>query len=294
MDRNETQLAEERPPGQAGPAPERPGSVKGIWLVVATLSLFIIVPTATVIVWKLTSGGGVEQAPLVWAERQDWFMQNARPRPLEYDKFVQGETGKRYKKTNLVLEPATEEMLQRMSVLARREDFFESPEVQSQLIEATSQYPDQWYPAYLLASLARANADPDGYLELMTESFSRTSAAIVQRLVDADGNPVANYRLPPLAVGYDRVINGERNATLVLVYPGPVSDDDGYVYLPAWPTIYRLTDPSAPPGVEPPTHPKQLTLLPQPMDGPVPNWFSVPPPGIAQLPDGVVEVQPDP
>lgn len=294
MDRNETQPAADVSHGQIDPTPERPGSVRGIWLVAATLSLFIIVPTATIIAWKLTGGGGAEQTTLIWADRHDWFMQNARPRPLEYDKFVQGETGKRYRKTNLVLSPDVEQMLQRLTTLARSDTFFESEAMRADLVSYAADYPDQWYPLYLLASWLKVNGDDAGYERSMAEAFDRADGAIVQRIVDLEGEPVVGYRLPAVAVGYDRVVDGKRNATLALVYPAPVSDDQGYVFLPAFWTIYRLTDPLAPPGVEPPTHPKQLTLLPQPMDGSVPNWFSVPPPGVAQLPDGFVEVQPAP
>lgn len=280
-------------PSTADPQPatspaDRPGGVRGIWLVAATLSLFIFVPAITIGVWMLLKDDGVGQTPLVWSERSQWFMQDARPRPLEYDKFVQGETGKKYKKTNLVLTAADEAMLQRLTALARREDFFDATTVRDQLEAAASEYPGQWYPPYLLASWYQVNGDQAAYERWMAEAFSRTSAAIVQRLIDAEGNAVANDRLPPVAVGFDRVIDGKRNATLALVYPAPVSDAEGYVYLPTWPTIYRLTDPQAPPGVEPPWHPRGLTLLPQPIDGSVPNWFSVPPPGIARLPDAVV------
>lgn len=286
---NDTQPPAEPPARAAGTNPERPGGVRGIWLVLATLSLFIIVPALTIGAWMLLKDDGVKPQPLSWTERGQWFMQNARPRPLKYDPFVQAETGREYKKTNLALSPTDEQMLHRLTTLAQRADFFELAANRDLLEAASAEHPDQWYPPYLLASWHAANGDASAYQHWMAEAFGRTSAAIVQRLVDRQGAAVAGYRLPPVAVGFDRVVNGELNATLKLVYPAPISDENGFVYLPTWPTIYRLADPDTPPGVESTLHPTRLTLLPQPIDGTEPNWFSVPPPGIAKLPDAVVE-----
>ena len=49
----------------------------------------------------------------------------------------------------------------------------------------------------------------------------------------------------------------------MLVYPRPTSDAQGQITLPTFESLYRLTDPALPPGVEPPLHPRALTLLPQ-------------------------------
>ncbi|MEM9021856.1 MAG: hypothetical protein AAGC44_14970 [Planctomycetota bacterium] len=276
---------------QNAPTPERPGTVRGVWLVVATLSLFIIVPAITIGLWALLKDEGVNRQPLVWDDRGQWFSQSARPRPLKYNPIVQAETGKQYKKTNLVISPDVEQMLLGLATLAQRDDFFDAPQHRDTLLDASNQFDQQWYPPYLLASWHGANGDQPAYQRWMSVAFGRTSAAIIQRLVDPAGNPLAGHRLPPVAIGFDRVVEGEINPTLKLVYPSPVSDERGFVYLPAWPTIYRLADPASPLGVESMQHPTGLTLVPQPMDGSEPNWFSVPPPGIARLPDAVLDLQ---
>src|SRR5690606_31845457 len=106
-----------------------------------------------------------------------------------------------------------------------------SAAVRDTLEADTANYPEQWYPPYLLATWLRVNGDRAGYDRYMQETFARTGAAIVQRLVDEQGDPAAGYRLPPVAVGFDRVIKGKRNATLALVYPAPFADSRGVVYL---------------------------------------------------------------
>ena len=54
-------------------------------------------------------------------------------------------------------------------------------------------------------------------------------------------------------------------------------------------SIYRLTDPDAPLGVDPGVHPTRLTLLPQPATGREPNWFAVPDGAVGRFEDAVVE-----
>jgi len=78
---------------------------------------------------------------------------------------------------------------------------------------------------------------------------------------------------------------GKRDATLVLIYPRPTSQANGYVYLPVYRSVYRLTDPALPLGVDPGLHPTKLTLLPQESNGTDPNWFAVPDGAVGRLED---------
>ena len=70
---------------------------------------------------------------------------------------------------------------------------------------------------------------------------------------------VTGHEAPFLAIGYDRVTDGKLDATLVLIYPRPTTEDSGFIYLPTYRSVYRLTDAALPLGVDPGLHPTQLT-----------------------------------
>lgn len=269
-------------------ATERAGGVRGKFVVFATLSLFFVIPVMTYFVWSMTQG----EAPRVelrYAERDRWFIQPVKPRPLTYNTFVAAETGKTYKKTDLYLEPEVEQTVLRCVALAQDKDFFTNDETARTLKPLADDMRYGFYPAYLLGSYYEVNdneAESDRYMQA---AYDRAGGALVQRLIDEKGEPIAGYPLPPVAIGYDRVIEGKRDATLVLVYPRPVSDGDGLVYLPTYRSVYRLTDPALPPGVDPGIHPILLTLLPQPAKGEQPNWFAVPDGAAGSLPDAVIQ-----
>ena len=61
------------------------------------------------------------------------------------------------------------------------------------------------------------------------------------------------------------------------------------MYLPVYRSVYRLTDPALPIGINPGLHPTLLTLLPQESNGTDPNWFAVPDGAVGRLSDGVVD-----
>ena len=257
-------------------------------IVMLTLSLFLVVPAITYLVWSLTQGEPT-RVKLDYDRRAEWFMQPVKPRPLSYSTFVAAETGKEYKKTDLQLTPDTERVLQHCVNLAKRDDFA-NPEVRDDLAKLVDREDAGFYPAYLLATWHLLNEQRDEHDKWMRVAYERAGGALAQRLIDEKGKPVAGYRLPPVAIGYDRVIDGKRDATLVLVYPHPTSDKNGFVYLPTYRSVYRLTDPKIPMGALANVHPIQLTLLPQPSEGKdQPNWFAVPDGAVGRFADAVVE-----
>jgi len=269
------------------PAEHQHATLSGRWLVAFTLSLFLLVPTITYFSFKATQGTP-QRVSLDYDQRAQWFMQPVRSRPLKYDKFVAGETGKQYKKTDLTIDPDIERVLQQCAMLAQSPEFFNKTETRDTLLKFAQDQANGFYPPYLLASWYLDNRDTAEHERWMRTAFDRADTAITQRLVDEKDQPVAGYELPPVAIGYDRVTKGKLNATLVLIYPKPTSDTTGFVYLPTYRSVYRLTDPALPLGVDPGVHPTRLTLLPQPNGGSDPNWFSVPDGAVGRLDDAVV------
>lgn len=252
-----------------------------------TLSLFLVIPTITYLAWQLTQGSP-PRVTLDYTQRADWFLMPVKPRPLTYNTFVAAETGKKYKRTDLSFEPEAEARLQRCVAMAQADDFFTNAANVDKLKAIAAEEDAGFYPAYLLGCWYQEQGDRAAYEQWMQAAFTLAGGAIVQKLVDEEGDTVADFQLPPVAIGYDRVIDGQRDATLVLIYPGPVSDADGYVRLPTFRSVYRLTDPALPPGVDPGQHPRGLTFLPQANDGPVPNWFAVPDGAVGRFEDAVV------
>lgn len=257
------------------PKHDRPGGVSGLWFIGITLSLFIIVPTVVITVSKLASKPK-ERPPLIYAERGTWQAQELRPRELAYDMFVAAETGRQYRKANFPLDDADEAMLQQAVHLAQRDDFFDDAAALDKLTAWADEHPTQFYPAYLAAQWLRVNGRADEAAQWRDTAFRRASGAILQQLNTHDGTPAAGYTLPPVAIAYDRVIDGQLNTTLMLVYPRPIADEHGRIYLPTFESIYRLTDPALPPGAETGSYPRELTLLPQDTYRQTPNWFSAP------------------
>lgn len=273
------------------PQPEhRHATLSGRWLVALTLSLFLLVPTITYLAYQATQGTP-PRVQLDYDQRDRWFMMEVKSRPLKYSKFVAAETGKQYKKTDLIIDPDIEQVLQRCATLAQAPDFFEKTKTRDTLLTLSQDDANGFYPPYLLASWYLANGDVAEHDRWMRIAFQLADTAIAQRLVDDDGQPMAGYNIPPIAIGYDRVIEGKLDATLVLIYPRPTSDANGSVYLPVYRSVYRLTDPALPLGIDPGLHPTRLTLLPQISNGTDPNWFAVPDGAVGRLEDAVITAE---
>ena len=269
---------------------ERPGRVNGNWFIGITLSLFIVVPAVVIGVTWLT-GPPPQRPPLVYAERETWQPQEVRARQLEYNMFVAAETGRRYRKANFPLELDDEAMLHRAVQLVQRDDFFQSESASVKLTAWAEQYPAQFYPAYLLAEWMRVNGRAQEATQWRDTAFRRASGALLQQLTGEDGAPAAGHTLAPVAIAYDRVIDQRLDATLMLVYPRPTADAQGRVYLPTFESVYRLTDPTLPPGAASATYPPALTLLPQTPTRQTPHWFSAPH-RVGRLPNAVVQTHP--
>lgn len=270
------------------PTRQRPGGMRGRYAVFITLSLFVLVPAVSVGI-GLSMGGGIHTVDLDYNKRSSWFVQPVKPRPLKYSKFVAAETGKQYKKTDLAIAPEVEHILNLCVRWAQDEDFANNTKAVDSLKQFAADADNGFYPPYLLAAWHQLNGNQAEHDRWMRVAFKRAGGAICQRFVDEQGEPVSGYAIPPVAIGYDRVEKGKLNATLMLVYPGLTTDDQGMAYLPTFRSVYRFTDPALPFGSDPGLHPTKLTLLPQPLNGTEPFWFSVPDGAVGKLPDAVIQ-----
>lgn len=262
--------------------------MRGRYAVFITLSLFILVPAVSVGI-GLSLSSTQHRVKLDYDSRSDWFMQAVKSRPLKYSTFVASETGKEYKKTDLTLDPQVERTVLQCVGLARDTASFDNQTTRDQLEPIASDPAFGFYPAYLLAVWHQRNGNPSEQHTWMQAAYDRAGGAIAQRLVVKGGGPAAGVQLPPVAIGFDRVIDGERDWTLVLHYPLLPSDADGFIYLPTYRSVYRLVDPALPTGADATLHPSTLTFLPQEPDGPDPHWFAVPDGAVGQLPDALIE-----
>ncbi|MEM9416402.1 MAG: hypothetical protein AAGA29_13140 [Planctomycetota bacterium] len=275
-------------PANDAPLPsDRPGGVNGMWFVAITLSLFIVVPAIVIGVLQLVPKPAPPE-PLSYADRAAWPAQELRSRPLEYDMFVAAETGKKYRKANFPLSDSDEAMLHQAVWLAQQDDFFTNENYYDSLLEWAEHYDTQFYPPYLVAEWLRVNDRADEAEPWRILAFERATGAIVQHIQYEDGTPAAEHSIPGVAIAYDRVIDGELDTTLRLIYPAPTTDDQGDLYLPTFQSVYRLTDPATPLGAQTASYPRYLTLLPQTATRQTPNWFSAPS-RVGRLPDAVVD-----
>ncbi|MFI4859219.1 MAG: hypothetical protein ACIAXF_00920 [Phycisphaerales bacterium JB063] len=268
---------------------DRPGGVNGLWFIIITLSLFVLVPGIVVGVLQFIPKAPPPE-PLDYDQRASWPAQELRSRSLEYDMFVAAETGRRYRKANFPLSDTDEAMLQQAVWLVQQDDFFTNPAHSETLRAWADEHDTQFYPAYLLAEWLRVDGQTQAAEPWRRLAFERATGAIVQHLARPDGTPAAGHTLPPVAIAYDRVIDGELNATLRLIYPAPTADEEGNIYLPTFQSVYRLTDPALPQGAQTGSYPLNLTLLPQTGTRQTPNWFSAPS-RVGRLPDATLEAE---
>ncbi|XAL99108.1 hypothetical protein OT109_16190 [Phycisphaeraceae bacterium D3-23] len=274
------------PPTQ-DPSRERPGGINGLWFIAITLSLFLVVPAIVIGVLQFAPGPAPPE-PLDYAQRAAWPAQELRSRSLEYDMFVAAETGKRYRKAHFPLSDSDEAMLHQAAWLAQQDDFFTNESNYEKLVEWADRHETQFYPPYLLAQWLLANDRAEDAGPWRTLAFERATGAIVQHLQYADGSPAADHTLPGVAIAFDRVIDGQLDTTLRLIYPAPTADDEGNLYLPTFESVYRLADPALPQGAQPGIYPRDLTLLPQTRTRQTPNWFSAPS-RVGRLPSATVD-----
>lgn len=212
---------------------------------------------------------------LRWQDRDLWPMSAMRPFELEYSRMVQAETGKRYRKAefSLAQDPAQEQRIETAlltcAALARDQDHFADAATRTQLEAQLDVIPDQFYPPYLLAAWHAMH----GQMAEADRWMAKAVALAPAMLMEDEHAP--NQSTPSLAIAFDRLQSAAKenpsfweraahhtkdqmlDTNLVLVYPTPMADAKGRVWLPVFRDMYRW----APPALAQP-HPDT-------------NWFSM-------------------
>lgn len=118
---------------------------------------------------------------------------------------------------------------------------FTDPSVRERIEAIAAEQPDLFYAHYLLGTWYRVNGDAARADELYEKAFALAPAAIKLCFVDPGDQGVGDLKVGAMEITFDRVIDGELDQTLKLVYPHLVTDAAGYVYLPTFHSVYRFT-----------------------------------------------------
>lgn len=235
------------------PPRERPGaSVRGPWVVAATLSLFLIVPAISVGAWFLLvdrDPSADAPAPLVWAERADWpRSQFTVFKSLERGQMSSARTQKVHnEKIGLVVTAEEILAIQRCAVLARQPlGAFMGNDTRDALQQEVQSRPDLFYGHYLLGTWHRLREDTQAADAAYTRAFRHAPAALLRHHVDADGQTAVDAPVPDLALVADRIVDDHLDASVVLIYPHLRTGGDGFIYLPVYKAILRETDADRP------------------------------------------------
>ncbi len=241
------------PPPPPPPRLLQPGHVKGQWVIVATLSLFVVVPLLVWILVSFTPSPTVDwERPLVWDDRASWPVYPAQPISIKSGLMRQMRGAKEWKKVEFTLPLEEELAMQEASGLAKQSDAFTQPQTLTALKDLDAKLDGHFYTRYLMARHHELRGEMVLAAQHDQEAFALAPVAMVIRYLRSDDRPAVQQRPATLAFGLDRVEDDRRNATLVLVYPMPLTNDQGKVYLPTFRTVYRETDPELAAGLAPP------------------------------------------
>jgi len=239
------------PASPPGPA-ERPGvTVKGGWIVAATLSLFLIIPAIVVVIALATKSEPEPAEPLDWAERQTWPRSfYTTYKSLERGMMSSARTNETYKDLGFQIDPAHQLAVMRCTALAKQpaEAFFTDATRQSLEAEIEAM-PDLFYAHFLLATWHERDGDPAAAAPHYASAFHHAPAALMRHHVLPGGGSAAGVELSPLAYAADQIVDDELDRSVVLVFPYLTTDDEGFIYLPVYKAILRAEDPALPAGV---------------------------------------------
>ena len=225
---------------------ERPNLASGKLLLIATLSLFIIVPAllAVIVPWVKRD---LEQTPqtLHWSDREQWEPLPVSPKNLERGMMSAARTDEKYEDFGFHVPAEAELELMELSRLAHGgEGFpeFTSEQARERIEQGRQTLDDRYdfYPEFLLAKWHELDGDDEQAARLYEQSFAHAEAALLRTYVGPDGEVVEGYDAGEIILGFDQVENDKINTNLRLTYPHLVTDELGRVYLPVFKTIYRI------------------------------------------------------
>ncbi|MFW6336227.1 MAG: hypothetical protein ACOC3G_03775 [Phycisphaeraceae bacterium] len=225
---------------------DRPNLASGKLLLIATLSLFIIVPAvlAVLVPWVKRD---LEQTPrtLPWSDRQEWEPLPVSPKNLERGMMSAARTDEKYEDYGFHIPGEAELELMELSRLAHgSEGFpaFTSAEARERIEQGRQTLDDRFdfYPEFLLAKWHELQGNDERAMRLYEQSFAHAQAALMRKYVNPEGDPVEGHDAGKIIIGFDQVENDKINTNLRLTYPHLKTDALGRVYLPVFKTIYRI------------------------------------------------------
>jgi len=224
---------------------ERPGGVRGPALLLLTLGIVVAVPLITVLSLRVAERDLDAPPPLDWDQRASWDLIAPQPKAIERGMMSSARTNQTYFEFDSPVTPDQEQaMWQAAQIAARPPAELASPQPLAQLRKLVSDYPDLFYPRFLLAQLT---GDP----AMLRQAIAAAPRCMVLPVVDAQANPLRNVSAGSLEVALLRIKEDQVDESLVLRYPLLRTDELGRAYLPVYEGIYRLGDAAPAAGIEP-------------------------------------------
>ena len=227
-DRNDTEVNSEKGAPIAG------------WRVLVTMALLIAAIVAVgYIAARHARDARRNQPPLSWQQRADWPDTSVRQTSLRATPVQAFLEDTEWRELHLTLDPETQRTIQTLADRARHPDFTE-PATRRQLEAVREKQPDLFYATYLLATWHQANGHADKAAALYERAIADAPRVIRQRYITPRNRPLTDLPVGRIEVICYRIKNDQLNDTLQLVYPVLTTDEQGYVYLPVYDTVYEI------------------------------------------------------
>ncbi len=252
-------------------ATERPGGVRGPWVLILTLGIMLTVPLVTYAVWRASQVHLGEPEPLKWAEHESWRPIHIQGTSLERGPMSSARNNQQYFELASPLTSEQEAAVWRCVQLARFDaDAFTAPATTAELRSIIEQHPDLFYPRYLLS---RATGDEAA----MAEAIARTPRVLVIPVTDDQGRVAQGRVIGDMEIAVVKVDDDVIDESLVLRYPRLTTDARGRAYLPLFAGKYRITLALPSEGVLPTKIVEGYFTFPGQL-GKLPAWVVTPPP----------------
>ena len=127
---------------------------------------------------------------------------------------------------------------------------FTKVESRDDLDAILKKHPECFYAKHLLGTWHRINGDQQRATELINESLQQAPVVLSRRYATGDGKPVGKIDVGTIVIECNRVQNGSLDPSLRLAFVAMVTDADGFINVPVYDTVYRLSSWSHPKGYD--------------------------------------------
>lgn len=232
-------------PTPISPADKR-RRIDGRWILLALLVLVITVPLA---VWGTLRWMEARHAasPLDWSQRHTWPLPEVVPSSLQATGVARMLGGGEWRSLPFTVPPEEEAAVEHLRHVALSRPFH-LPEVREQIEAVVAEQPDLFYGHYLLSTWHRLAGNTDLADQAMTRAVRLAPVVLRQRYITPSGEPIAELQIGAMEIENNRVLYGQLDQSLTLVYPHLVTDNTGSVWLPTYRTVYRMPTQPHPPG----------------------------------------------